>query len=170
MEGFEEIDILRVDDNFIRAIGSEWMLITAGNREQCNTMTASWGMVGEMWGRHAVMAVIRPQRYTIGFVEWEPRLSLSFFDAAFHKALAYCGSHSGRNEPKIANAGLSTVYTDDGVPAIREARLILQCRKMYVGRMQPENFLDRDVIDRWYEAGDFHKIYIAEIEHAYRRR
>lgn len=36
MEGFEEIDILSVNDNFIRTIGSEWMLITAGNREQCN--------------------------------------------------------------------------------------------------------------------------------------
>ena len=116
------------------------------------------------------MVVIRPQRYTLEFVERESRLSLSFFDAAYHKALAYCGSHSGRNEPKIANAGLSTLYTDNGVPAIREARLILQCRKMYVGRMEPEHFLDRELIDRWYEAGDFHKIYIVEIEHAYRKQ
>lgn len=167
MQNFKEVDVVTIDENFIRAIGSEWMLVTAGNRERCNTMTASWGMAGEMWGRHAAMAVIRPQRYTYEFVEREERLTLSFFDPVYRKALAYCGSHSGRDEAKIANAGLSAVYTDDGVPALGEARLVLQCRKMYVDRMRPERFLDRKLIDRWYEADDFHWIYIVEIEHAY---
>lgn len=113
------------------------------------------------------MVVIRPQRYTYEFVEREERMTLSFFDHAYHRALAYCGSHSGRDEAKIAEAGLTTVYTDEGVPALGEARLVLQCRKLYVDRMRPENFLDRKLIDRWYPQSDFHWIYIVEIEHAY---
>lgn len=167
MQHFKEVDVTTVNENFIRAIGSEWMLITAGDRQRCNTMTASWGMAGEMWGHHAAMVVIRPQRYTYEFVEREERMTLSFFEHACHRALAYCGSHSGRDEAKIAKAGLTTVYTDEGVPALGEARLVLQCRKMYVDRMRPENFLDRKLIDRWYPQSDFHWIYIVEIEHAY---
>ena len=46
MENFKQIDPAEITDNFIRAIGREWMLVTAGNRESCNTMTASWGLIG----------------------------------------------------------------------------------------------------------------------------
>lgn len=169
MEGFREVDVTCVDDNFIRTIGAEWMLITAGDRRRCNTMTASWGMVGEMWGLHAAMVVIRPQRYTFGFTEREERMTLSFFDAEWRKALAYCGSHSGRDGEKIARAGLSVAFTDVGTPAIAEARLVLECRKLYVDRMRADRFVDRGLVDKWYEAADFHQVYIVEIERAYRR-
>ena len=50
MENFKQIDPAEITDNFIRAIGREWMLITAGNGESCNAMTASWGMIGFIWG------------------------------------------------------------------------------------------------------------------------
>ena len=64
MENFKQIDPAEITDNFIRAIGREWMLVTAGNRESCNTMTASWGLIGFIWGRPVAQFVIRPQRYT----------------------------------------------------------------------------------------------------------
>nr|WP_315035259.1 hypothetical protein [uncultured Lachnoanaerobaculum sp.] len=34
---------------------------------------------------------------------------VSFFDSEYKKAIAYLGSHSGRNENKIENAGLTAV-------------------------------------------------------------
>ena len=46
MDGFKEINPAAVTDNFIKLIGSDWMLITAGDHVECNTMTASWGGVG----------------------------------------------------------------------------------------------------------------------------
>ena len=64
MENFKQIDPAEITDNFIRAIGREWMLVTAGNRESCNTMTASWGLIGFIWGRPVAQFVIRPQRYS----------------------------------------------------------------------------------------------------------
>lgn len=67
MENFKQIDPAEITDNFIRAIGREWMLITAGNGESCNAMTASWGMIGFIWGRPVAQFVIRPQRYTREF-------------------------------------------------------------------------------------------------------
>ena len=47
-------------------IGKEWMLVTAGNEEKVNTMTASWGGMGVMWGKNAAFIVIRQSRYTKG--------------------------------------------------------------------------------------------------------
>ena len=150
MENFKQIDPAEITDNFIRAIGREWMLVTAGNRESCNTMTASWGLIGFIWGRPVAQFVIRPQRYT--------------------RELEYCGSRTGRTEDKIRNAGLTVACTDDGVPAPAEARLILQCRKLYVGRIRPEGFVDRSCDTKWYPQHDYHEVYIAEIERAYVRK
>ena len=78
-KNFKQIDPAEITDNFIRAIGREWMLITAGNGESCNAMTASWGMIGFIWGRPVAQFVIRPQRYTREFVDREERVTLSIF-------------------------------------------------------------------------------------------
>ena len=40
---FKKMDPRVLDKNVFSAIGDQWMLITAGTAEQCNTMTASWG-------------------------------------------------------------------------------------------------------------------------------
>ena len=37
-----------IKDNFIELIGKEWMLVSAGDKEKFNMMTASWGGVGSV--------------------------------------------------------------------------------------------------------------------------
>ena len=167
MDGFKEVDAAQIDDNFIKAIGSEWMLITAGDHVSCNTMTASWGGVGFMWNRPVAVAVIRPQRHTFEFTEREPMLTLSFLGEEYRSALTYCGTHSGRDEDKISKAGLSVAFTDGDVPAISQARLVLECRKIYTNMLREENFIDQDIIGKWYPEGEYHKAYVLEITHAY---
>lgn len=78
MENFEEIKPAAITENFIKLIGSDWMLVTVGQREHFNTMTASWGGVGFLWNKPVVFVFIRPQRYTFGFIEQEPMFTLSF--------------------------------------------------------------------------------------------
>lgn len=78
MKGYKEIPADRMPGNVIEMIGRQWMLVTAGSGEQCNTMTASWGGIGVIWGQPAAPVYIRPQRYTREFVDAEPRLTLSF--------------------------------------------------------------------------------------------
>ena len=51
---FREISVEELKDNPFTLINKDWMLITAGNREKHNTMTASWGGVGELWGRYVI--------------------------------------------------------------------------------------------------------------------
>ena len=51
--------------NMIESISKQWMLISAIDKSgKANAMTASWGGVGELWGKDVVFIFIRPQRYT----------------------------------------------------------------------------------------------------------
>ena len=65
----EKCDVKSLDQNVFSLIGEQWMLITAGTAERCNTMTASWGGLGVLWGEPVATVYIRPQRYTREFVE-----------------------------------------------------------------------------------------------------
>lgn len=42
----QKIDPKVIQENAIKLIGEEWMLIAAGNADRFNMMTASWGMMG----------------------------------------------------------------------------------------------------------------------------
>ena len=107
---FQEIKVEDLNLNPFQLIGKDWMLITAGTKEQVNTMTASWGGMGVFWGKNVMTAYIRPQRYTKEFVDANDTFSISFFGEEYRKMLAYCGKVSGRDEDKIAKAGLTTCF------------------------------------------------------------
>ena len=157
---FKEISPKEIPDNLIKAISDEWMLITAGDREGYNMMTASWGFAGEMWGSDSVIAMIRPQRYTMKFVEESDYFTLSFYGdkREIHKV---CGSKSGRDVDKTAETGLTPVFSDNSV-YFEEARLVLICKKQYLDTLKEECFIDKEPL-RWYD-GDFHNMIIGKIE------
>ena len=50
------------NENAFDLIGKEWMLVTAGNKEKFNTMTASWGGIGWLWNKPVAFIFIRPER------------------------------------------------------------------------------------------------------------
>ena len=74
----------------------------------------------------------------------------------------YCGSHSGRTEEKIANAGLS-VGRKHGIPYIDEGNLVFLCQKLSATRITEDSFLSPDIKDKWYADGNMHTMYVAEI-------
>lgn len=52
MNGFREILPGEIQENLFTAINDDWMLISAMKENgSFNTMTASWGGFGIMWGR-----------------------------------------------------------------------------------------------------------------------
>ena len=79
MKNMTKIDPKQIDENVIRLIGSQWMLVTAGNPAHFNTMTASWGGLGFLWNRPVAFVFIRPQRYTFQFAVGEQRTHALFF-------------------------------------------------------------------------------------------
>ncbi len=162
---FIEKDVATINENFINDIAKEWMLVSAGNEDEFNMMTASWGFVGEMWGKHAAICAIRPQRYTKKFVDENEYFALSFYGDGAQKTIhQICGKKSGRDTDKAKEANLTPIFSDNTV-YFDEARLVLICKKIYTSKIEPEKFLDKS-IDKWYD-NDYHEAYIGEIVKCY---
>ncbi len=159
---FKEIKPEELEFNPFTRIGKEWMLITAGSQEGFNTMTASWGGAGVLWGKNVATAYIRPQRYTKEFVDKNDLFTLTFFGDGCREALNLCGTLSGRDCDKVGKAGLTPYFTD-GTVSFEEADTILVCRKLYEDTIKPECFLDKGSDTKWYPEKDYHTMYIAEV-------
>ena len=78
MNLWKEISANELTINPFNKIGKDWMLVTAGDEKNMNTMTASWGSLGIMWGKPVVYTFIRPQRYTKEFIDSHDTFSLCF--------------------------------------------------------------------------------------------
>lgn len=165
----EKCDVKSLKGNVFSMIGDQWMLITAGTPDRCNTMTASWGGLGVLWGANVATCYVRPQRYTYEFMEGSEYFTLSFFGEKYRKALALCGSKSGRDVDKVKECGFTVAAGAGNAPYFAEAELALVCRKLYWQDMDPAHFLDGD-IEKHYENHDYHRMYIGEIAEAYRKK
>lgn len=166
----QDISILGKENAF-DLIGKEWMLITAKRDDnKVNTMTASWGGIGWLWNKPVAFIFVRPERYTHEFIEEADRLTLSFYPESMRQALQICGTKSGRDGDKIQEAGLTPLALESGAVTFDQSRLTLDCRKLFKSDMQAANFLDKTLLERWYNdqpGGGLHTIYVVEIEEVY---
>ncbi len=169
------IDFSTIQSNAAALIGQQWMLITAGKPGTCgkdwNTMTASWGGLGFLWGKPVAYIFVRPNRHTHQFIEAEQGLTLSFFPEECRKHLAYCGRTSGRDVDKMAETGMKPLTLDSGLVSFEGAELVLECRKLFRTRLQEADFIDwSEVSPRWYaEDNPLHDMYICEITAAWQQ-
>ena len=93
---FREITPEEIRDNMFVTFNKEWMLLTAGDEKAHNTMTVSWGSTGELWGHYTATVHVRPQRYTLPFIEKNGYFSLCVLPKDKHDAMVVCGRTSGR--------------------------------------------------------------------------
>ena len=168
---YDKLEASDLPDNVIQLIGKEWMLVTAGDENSFNTMTASWGGIGFLWNKPVVYVFIRPERYTFEFIEKSEYFTLSFLgeeNRAIHKI---CGSKSGREVDKVKETGLKPVITEKGNILFEQGRLSMECRKLYTNVMKEDCFIDPSVCKQWYGGahGGLHHIYVAEITGAWMR-
>ena len=159
---FQEINVREFSMKPFEMIGEEWMLVTAGDQEKYNTMTASWGGIGVMWGKNVAVTVIRAQRYTKEFVESHDTFTLSFYPRDYKKALSICGSKSGRDIDKAKETGLTPVF-DQAAPYFEQASVVLVCKKLYAQPMDPAGFVDKSLDGQWYPDKDYHKMFVGEV-------
>lgn len=164
MTRFTEIAPADIRNNPFQLVGQGWMLITAGTPDAYNTMTASWGTLGHLWEQDVAICYVRPQRHTYGFMERSCVYTLSFYEEQWRKALEYCGSHSGREVDKAAETGLIPFTTPGGAVAFEQARLVLECRKLYFGDIGQAGFVDTALMDQVYARRDFHRFYVGAIQ------
>ena len=167
----EKFDVKTLNDNVFETIGKEWILVTAGDKEKFNMMTASWGCLGWLWNKPVAVIFIRPERYTHGLIEQNEYLTLSFLGKSeeARKIYNFCGLKSGRDFDKVKETGLTPVETDNGSIAFKQARMTFECRKLFKDTMAAEKFLDKSLLQWYGEKGGFHDVYVVEITNAYKK-
>ena len=161
-----KVEPKEIKDNPFKIIGSDWMLITAGDMNSFNTMTAAWGGLGVLWHKNVCYTYIRPTRYTYEFMEKNDNFTVSFFEESYRKTLNFCGTNSGRDVDKVKETGLTPVEDPSGSIYFEEARLVLVCKKLYFQDLDRNNFLDPG-IEKHYPEKDYHRLYVGEILTSY---
>lgn len=159
------IDVKALSVQSYSLFEEQWLLLTSGDfaAGDFNTMTISWGSLGVMWNKPFVQVVVRPGRYTYGFIERYDTFSLCALPEQYHQALSLLGTKSGRDGDKIAESGLTpTAASRIAAPVFAEAELVLECRKMYWQDLDPQHFLSPDIA-RNYPRLDYHRAYFGEI-------
>ncbi len=143
-----------------------WALVTAGNENSFNSMTVSWGALGEIWGKDTAFIFIRHNRYTFEFIEKSDVFTLSFYDEKYKPALGKIfGAKSGRDIDKATESGFVPLPVDGSV-TYEQAKYTAVCRIMASQDIEKSSFIDAGVA-KWYEGNPIHKMYIAEIVKVY---
>ncbi len=167
----KEIIPIEIKENLVKLISKDWKLVTAGSKDNFNTMTANWGFIGELWFMDMVEVFIRQQRYTKEFVDQAGSFTLSFFSDAYKKTLSVLGTKSGRDMDKMHESGLTPIELESGEIAFSEAKLIIECRIVYSDILDEHHFLDPEVFEKCYAnpkiPGGIHTRYYAEILKVY---
>ena len=152
-----------LEDNIFKLIANDWMLITAGDENSANTMTASFGGFGVLFFKNVAHIYVRPERYTYDFLEKNDTFSLSFFAPEYKETLTYCGRNSGKDIDKIKQCGLTLKFDSQNTPYFEEARITVVCKKIYRQDIDKECFTDIDAYNKTYASGGMHRMYIGEI-------
>ena len=163
MKNFKRIAPNEIPGNIIQMISTQWMLISAKDKksDKFNMMTASWGMMGNMWGKPVFMCVIRPHSYTYQFAKNNDIATFTFFDEKYREALQFCGSKSGRDFDKAKETGLTPLLDIGEAVYFDEAELVIVGKKLYADEFKEKNFITDE--NGWYPAKDFHTMFIYEI-------
>ncbi len=143
--------------------------LTTSDGTKANTMTVSWGNLGIMWGSPIVTIMVRQTRFSKENLDKVKAFTLSIpRDDSFQKALALCGSRSGRDMNKFAAAGIGTKAPQTGiVPVISSGPFLhFECTVAYE-RLMDTQALTEELRDKWYGSDAPHTIYVGTVHAVY---
>ena len=130
-------------------------------------MTAAWGAFGYMWSRPSTFIVVRDSRHTYQFLQREESFTLSFFTEEYRGALRICGTKSGRDTDKVSEAELTPLEAPSGLMSFEEARMIIECKKMFVQEMDYANltqpYKEKIMEESYNNEPSKHQLFISEI-------
>lgn len=139
----------------------KWALITAGSKENFNSMTISWGGMGTLWGKPVVTAYVRQSRYTHKYLDENEYFTVSFYPEDMKSVLGVFGSKSGRDIDKMHYEGLTAKPVGETV-TFAEAEVTFLCRKLFKQKLDEAN-MPKEVVDAYYSSNDSHDMYIGEV-------
>ncbi|MDR1023201.1 MAG: flavin reductase [Prevotellaceae bacterium] len=173
-ELFQPIEAKDIPGDVFTHVGSDFTVITAGNPSRYNSMVASWGGWGILFGKPATWCYLRSNRYTLELMRKEQAYTMAYFDEAYKGDIMLFGAKSGRNTDKMKESKLTPVQTPSGSTAYKEARLIIECKLFEVTTVAPGDFYTDEgrkfIVDAHAETGEYHKVVFGEIAAVWLRK
>ncbi len=162
MKNFETMGIAL--DN----LSTKGAFLTTTNGQVTNTMTITWGFIGFAWRKPIFVAMVRPQRYTREILEEAESFTISIpYNDDFKKALALCGSKSGRDVDKTELACIEFIEAKTvKTPVVKDCNGFFECTIIHKEELTPE-FMPKEYQDLFYKAGDCHEFIFGEIVDSY---
>lgn len=165
---WEKMDPMDLELKPIKAFARDWMALATGNQKSMNSMTISWGTIGELWGKNVVMVYVSSDRATKKLMDKNSYFTVSAFPDTreYREALSYIGSHSFSEDPnKTETAGLKVEFSALGNPMFTDADLVIECKKIYSDEFKKA--LMPDDVRHLYDDLGVHTFYIGEITNIY---
>ena len=139
----------------------KWALLTAGKKNDFNTMTISWGGLGTIWNKPVATVYVRTSRYTHDFMDREDYFTVSFYPEECKKVLGVLGSKSGKEMDKINGSGLTPIEAGRSV-TFKEAEVTLVCKKLYKQQLDVKA-MPEEIARENYSTAVIHDMYIGEV-------
>ena len=160
-------DFKTLTPEVFRVFGTQNALLTAGDRDVCNTMTIGWCQLGRLWSIPVCTVYVRPERYTYAFMESHDYFTVSVLPLSDRQTAQVCGTKSGRDIDKIKECGLTLRRGAGDAPFFDEAEGVLVCRKLYAQDLDESCVLDERVLHHYGAKGGWHRAYTGEVVEAY---
>lgn len=142
-------------------------LLTVKAEGMVNTMTIGWATIGYIWQRPILMVAVRDSRYTFRLMEQAEDFTVTIpADDHYNKAIAFCGTKSGRDFDKFKECNMlakSAIATKSPIVAIPGTHY--ECKIVYKSAMDHQ-FLDTG-LENLYPKKDYHTLYFGEILQCY---
>ncbi|MCR5683814.1 MAG: flavin reductase [Lachnospiraceae bacterium] len=152
---------MNFDTDIFTLFDKKWALLTAGNEENFNTMTISWGGLGTLWGKPVATVYVRTSRYTHDFMDANEYFTVSFYPEQYRKELGVLGKKSGRTMDKMHESGLTARKAGESM-TFEEAEVTLVCRKLFRQELDVAN-IPGSIADMLYAGQAPHDMYIGEV-------
>jgi hypothetical protein len=154
-------------------------VLTAGDKNNYNSMTIAWGSLGYSWNRPIFTVYVKPERYTYEFIDKYKIFTVSFFDKKIYPKFSAYGIKSGREVNKEEICDTHIKFLDDGGITFEEAEEVFVCKMMVRSHLTNEDV--EPEINEFYKtaAEKFghlfkmttvpHSMYVGEIIRHYKR-
>ena len=148
-------------EDTLKLFTNKWALVTAGTKEDFNTMTIGWGGIGSLWSKPTISVYIKPCRYTYKYMNESDYFTVSFYDEKYRDDLRILGTKSKRDIDKLALTKLHPDFLENGI-TFKEAKCTLVCKKIYWQDLDINN-MPKEVIDKYYLKEEPHRMFVGEV-------
>jgi flavin reductase (DIM6/NTAB) family NADH-FMN oxidoreductase RutF len=160
-----DVDFMGVYEQAMRQI-MEGAFLTVKVGTELNTMTIGWATIGFAWRKPILMVMVRNSRHTFSIIEKAADYTVSVPNGNMKKAIAFCGTKSGRDVDKFKECGLKILPGRQVIsPIIDIPGIHFECRIVYKNAIDPTSLTPE--YDPIYPDKDYHTLYFGEIQACY---